>query len=443
MPCVQHSTSLSSTVAPSARNSRRGVPRSDPDSYTAPPHALCHLPPPAPPSQPDLLRSLSISISPTQTSLLPARCTERLPRTKSPRSAAGDPWSPPGEHEPPQVPRHSRPVPARPQLPPAVCGPARSRPAAAPPAGPRCLPGRCMSTGEPGGAPRPGPPRGEWGQWPGLSQAPTAAGGRRARSRGAAGGQRRGDGSRVGVPGAVRLRAALRAEGAVGCSAVPGAGEWRGEGAGTGLRCPRSRERLRAAGRSHRAAAAAKSVFTTLWLHGRCEPRPERSPAVSRYQGVFPSEPPPWVSLGAPGSCCCSRAEAAGAGRHRVGTAGALEEPGAVETYPTLGVVERAPPVGVGGAGCWGGISSTPAARRGTPEAPGRVPESSRMARVWDANQLVLAWLPPASQVPRDRDRDTAPRVPPLGCSTWAASGARGWRHLLGCSGWSDSRQGL
>lgn len=60
------------------------------------------------------------------------------------------------------------------------------------------------------------------------------------------------------------------------------------------------------------------------------------------------------------------------------------------------------------------------------------------MARVWDASQLVLGWLPPASQVPRESDRDTAPRVLPavvqdLGrLLRGTASGARGWRHLVG-----------
>lgn len=54
---------------------------------------------------------------------------------------------------------------------------------------------------------------------------------------------------------------------------------------------------------------------------------------------------------------------------------------------------------------------------RGGWPCPRELPWGRTVARVWDASQLVLGWLPPAPQVPRDTDRDTAPRVPPCGAA--------------------------
>lgn len=210
---------------------------------------------------------------------------------------------------------------------------------------------------EAGGAPRRGHPAVSpraplWGQRrggvPGLPRQ-RGGGGRGAGPGELPGDKGERDGSRVGaVP--VRLRSEAGSGETRGAPAAPAARgrEWWGRGARTAERCPPSWEGSVLRPPVPPRGSGCESLFTTLRLDGRCERRPERSPAVSRYQGAFPSEPPPWVCVPA-----CSRAEAAGTGRREVGTGenGALEEPGVVVIYPSLGVVDRAPPVGLAGAG--------------------------------------------------------------------------------------------
>lgn len=155
---MQHSTS---TAAPSAPNSRRGVPRCDPDSDPA----LS----PASTAQPTWLRHRHRAPVPCcghselQTSLLPVRRAEHPPKPKSPGQLS--PHTPPVP--PPQLPFPSLPLPV-----PAPPGPARRSPGPAvrPPLFPAldAAPAELRAGGCPAVSPR--APLSERGQ--GVSQGP-------------------------------------------------------------------------------------------------------------------------------------------------------------------------------------------------------------------------------------------------------------------------------